>query len=147
MVDPTKVSTIIDWPRLTSVKEVKSFLGRTSYYRKFVKEFSIIAKPMTKLTQKDVKFQWSDECENSFCTLKNSLVTAHVLTLPEPGKRFVCSDTTCNTPVAHGPHGRYSRQLSVFPMHFVLTRAHPGRTSPSALIPIVTPSQVLPCLL
>jgi hypothetical protein len=43
---------------------------------------------MSQVTQKDVKFQWSAECENSLSTLKNSLVIAHVLTLPEPGKRF-----------------------------------------------------------
>jgi hypothetical protein len=65
------------------------------YYRKFVKDFSIIAKPMTKLTQKDVKFQWTNECENSFSTLKYSLVTSPILTLPEPGKRFtVYSDAS-----------------------------------------------------
>jgi hypothetical protein len=53
-----------------------------------VKDFSIITRRMSKVTQKDVKFQWSAECENSLSTLKNSLVIAHVLTLPEPGKRF-----------------------------------------------------------
>jgi hypothetical protein len=56
-----------------------------------VKGFSIIAKPLTKLTQKDVKFQWANECENSFSTLKNSLVIAPILTLPEPGKCFNAS--------------------------------------------------------
>ena len=56
LVDPSKVSTIIDWPRPSNVKEVRSFLGLVGYYRRFVKDFSIIAKPMTKLTQKDVKF-------------------------------------------------------------------------------------------
>jgi hypothetical protein len=95
LVDPSKVSTIVDWPRPSNVKEVRSFLGLAGYYRKFVKDFSIIAKPMTKLTQKDVKFQWTDECEISFSTLKNSLVTAPILTLPEPGKRFtVYSDAS-----------------------------------------------------
>jgi hypothetical protein len=53
-----------------------------------VNDFSIIAKPLTKLTQKDVKFQWTDECQNSFSTLKNSLVTSPTLTLTEQGKRF-----------------------------------------------------------
>jgi hypothetical protein len=54
------------------------------YYRKLVKDISFIAKPMTKLTQKDVKFQWIDEHESSISTLKNSLVTSPILTLPEP---------------------------------------------------------------
>jgi hypothetical protein len=56
-----------------------------------VKGFSIIAKPLTKLTQKDVKFQWANECENSFSTLKNSLVIAPILTPSEPEKCFNAS--------------------------------------------------------
>jgi hypothetical protein len=86
LVDPSKVSTIIGWLRPSNVKEVRSFLGLAGYYRKFVKDFSIIAKPMTKLTEKDVKFQWTHEFESSFSTLKNTLVTAPILTLPELGK-------------------------------------------------------------
>ena len=58
-VDPGKVSTIIEWERPTNVKKVRSFLGMVGYYRHFVKDFSIIAKPMTKLTQKNVKFVWT----------------------------------------------------------------------------------------
>jgi hypothetical protein len=66
------------------VNEVRSFLCLAGYYRKLVKDISFIAKPMTKLTQKDVKFQWIDEHESSISTLKNSLVTSPILTLPEP---------------------------------------------------------------
>jgi hypothetical protein len=95
LVDPSKVSTIIDWPRPSNVKEVRSFLGLEGYYRKFVKDFSIMARPMSKLTKKDVNFHLSVECENSFSTLKNSLVTAPILTLPDLGKRFrVYSDAS-----------------------------------------------------
>ena len=65
------------------------------YYRCFVKDFSIIAKPMTKLTQKNVKFVWTQECEHCFQMLKEKLVTAPILTLPEPGKYFtVYSDAS-----------------------------------------------------
>ena len=87
-VDPSKISTVVEWKRPTNVKEVRSFLGLAGYYRRFVEGFSTIARPMSQLTQKGVKFQWSDACERSFCTLKDRLVTAPVLTLPEPGKRF-----------------------------------------------------------
>ena len=58
------------------------------YYRLFVKDFSIIAKPMTKLTEKNVKFVWTQECEHCFQMLKEKLVTAPILTLPELGKCF-----------------------------------------------------------
>ena len=60
-----------------------------------MQDFSIIAKPLSRLTQKDVRFRWDEECERSFQTLKEKLVTAPVLTVPEPGKRFtVFSDAS-----------------------------------------------------
>ncbi|KAK9089569.1 hypothetical protein Scep_028651 [Stephania cephalantha] len=87
-VDPAKIQVILDWPATTSNRD-SSFSGLKGYYRRFVKDFSKIASPMTKLTQKDVKFQWSEECEESFAQLKNLLTTAPVLTLPEAGKGFM----------------------------------------------------------
>jgi hypothetical protein len=94
-VDPNKVSTVVEWERPSTVKEVRSFLGMAGYYRRFVKDFSIIAKPMTMLTHKGVKFQWTQECERSFCLLKDRLVSAPILTLPEFGERFtVYSDAS-----------------------------------------------------
>ena len=71
------------WPSSTSVIDIKSFLGLAGYYRRFVEGFSSIASPLTKLTQKMVKFQWSDNCEKSFAELETRLITAPVLTLPE----------------------------------------------------------------
>ncbi|XP_073051214.1 uncharacterized protein [Primulina eburnea] len=72
-VDPKKVEAIVDWPRPKTVTEIRSFLGLAGYLRKFVEGFSSIAIPITKLTQKNSKFQWSEECEKSFETLKRSL--------------------------------------------------------------------------
>jgi len=87
-IDPSKVSTIVEWERPCNVKEVRSFLGMAGYYRHIVKDFSIIAKLMTQLTQKNIKFVWTQECENYFQVLKQKLVTAPILTLPDPSKRF-----------------------------------------------------------
>ncbi|KAL8089340.1 hypothetical protein AgCh_038959 [Apium graveolens] len=69
--------------------EVRSFLGLAGYYRRFVKDFAKIATPLTKLTRKSEKFEWSDKCEESFQELKNRLVTAPVLVLPDELGNFV----------------------------------------------------------
>ncbi|KAF8066152.1 hypothetical protein N665_1157s0002 [Sinapis alba] len=79
--DPEKVQDTREWPRSTTVTEVRSFLGLAGYYRKFVKEFSSIAKPLTKLTSKGVSFIWAEETETAFNTLKEALTTAPMLAL------------------------------------------------------------------
>lgn len=71
------------------MSEIRSFLGLAGYYRRFVEGFSRIASPMTRLTQKNVKYQWSDTCEVSFLELKHRLTTAPVLTLPSGPEGFV----------------------------------------------------------
>ncbi|KAK8934655.1 hypothetical protein KSP39_PZI014259 [Platanthera zijinensis] len=81
-VDPAKISAIRDWPVLSSVAEVRSFLGLAGYYRRFVDNFSRIALPLTTLTRKDQKFVWTPECARAFEELKIRLTTASVLTSP-----------------------------------------------------------------
>ena len=81
-VDTQKIEAISEWPRPTTVIEIRSFLGLAGYYRRFLQDFSRIETPMTRLTQKNTKFVWSDACENSFQLLKEKLTTAPVLTLP-----------------------------------------------------------------
>ncbi|XP_057538116.1 uncharacterized protein LOC130815644 [Amaranthus tricolor] len=83
-VDPVKVEAVRSWPSPKNVTEVRSFLGLAGYYRRFVKDFSRIARPMTSLMKKEKKFEWTDECEQAFMTLKERLTTAPVLTLPDP---------------------------------------------------------------
>lgn len=82
-VDTKKIEAVEKWPRPTSVTEIRSFVGLAGYYRRFVKDFSKIVAPLTKLTRKDTKFEWSDACENSFEKLKACLTTAPVLSLPQ----------------------------------------------------------------
>ena len=80
--DTKKIEAITEWPRPTTVTKVRSFLGLAGYYRRFVKDFSKIAAPLTRLTQKNVKFIWTDRCEEHFQLLKDLLTSAPVLTLP-----------------------------------------------------------------
>ena len=81
-VDPAKFEAVVNWKPPQSVTEVRSFLGLARYYRRFVKGFSVITSPLTKLLRKGVKFEWTDKCQNSFEQLKEMLVEAPVLTQP-----------------------------------------------------------------
>ena len=87
-VDPTKVQEVMDWEPPTSVHQIRSFLGLAGYYRRFIPDFSRIAKPMTELLKKGVKFVWDDKCEEAFQTLKARLTTAPVLATPDSTKSF-----------------------------------------------------------
>jgi hypothetical protein len=95
-VDPKKIEAILKWERPTNMTEIRSFLGLAGYYRRFVEGFSAIASPMTKLTRKEVKFEWSKECEQSFQELKKRLTTAPVLTLPEGQEGFIVYSDASN---------------------------------------------------
>ncbi|XP_035543608.1 uncharacterized protein LOC118347689 [Juglans regia] len=80
---------MVKWAKSSNVNEVRNFLRLAGYYRRFVEGFSSIAAPMTKLTRKNEKFLWTDECEKSFQELKKTLVTAPVLTIPSRDGGFV----------------------------------------------------------
>ena len=88
-VDPGKVDAVSNWRRPNTVTEIRSFLGLVGYYRRFIEGFSKIALPLTRLTQKGVKFEWSNDCERSFQELKNRLVTTPILTIPSGLGGFV----------------------------------------------------------
>ncbi|XP_048431095.1 uncharacterized protein LOC103942437 [Pyrus x bretschneideri] len=83
LVDLQKVAAVENWEQPRTVTEVLSFLGLAGYYQQFVKDFSVIALPLTRLTRKDVKFEWNDNCELSFQQLKYCLTHAPVLALPD----------------------------------------------------------------
>ncbi|WVZ84291.1 LOW QUALITY PROTEIN: hypothetical protein U9M48_031341 [Paspalum notatum var. saurae] len=85
---PKKVEDVLNWKQPQTVTEIRSFLGLAGYYRRFIKDFSKIAKPMTALTQKNAKFAWSPKCEEAFGTLKKLLTSAPVLAQPDITKPF-----------------------------------------------------------
>ncbi|WVZ52841.1 hypothetical protein U9M48_003860, partial [Paspalum notatum var. saurae] len=88
MVDPSKISSVMDWKVPEVVKEIRGFLGLAGYYRRFIESFSKIAKPMTSLLEKGVPFIWTKERQAAFDELKKRLTTAPVLTLPDLTKSF-----------------------------------------------------------
>ena len=87
-VDPAKVEAISTWAIPRNASEVQSFLGLAGYYRRFVRDFSKIARPLTQLTRKDIRFVWDDQCDEAFRILKTGLTTEPILALPDGESEF-----------------------------------------------------------
>ncbi|GJV66323.1 putative nucleotidyltransferase, ribonuclease H [Tanacetum coccineum] len=88
-VDPAKIEAVKNWTSPTTPTEVRQFLGLAGYYRRFIEGFSKIAKPLTKLTQKNKNYIWGEEQESAFQLLKQKLCEAPILALPEGNNDFV----------------------------------------------------------
>ncbi|GJZ24804.1 reverse transcriptase domain-containing protein [Tanacetum coccineum] len=88
-VDPAKIEAVKNWTSPTTPTEVRQFLGLAGYYRRFIEGFSKIAKPLTKLTQKNKSYIWGEEQESAFQLLKQKLCEAPILALPEGNDNFV----------------------------------------------------------
>ncbi|GJX96463.1 putative reverse transcriptase domain-containing protein [Tanacetum coccineum] len=88
-VDPAKIESIKVWASPKSLTEIHQFLGLVGYYRRFIEGFSKITKPITKLTQKKVKFEWGDKQETTFQLLKKKLCSAPILALLEGSENFI----------------------------------------------------------
>lgn len=78
-MDPEKVQAVTDWATPTKIKQVQGFLGFCNFYRRFIKGFASIAKPLVNLTRKDVPFYWSDACEQAFAHMKETVTKAPIL--------------------------------------------------------------------
>jgi hypothetical protein len=87
-VDPRKMQEVMDWKPPKSVHQIRSFLVLAGYYRQFIPNFSRIAKPMTEILKKGVKFVWNEECDKAFHTLREHLTSAPVLTQPDMSRPF-----------------------------------------------------------
>ncbi|GKB36802.1 putative reverse transcriptase domain-containing protein [Tanacetum coccineum] len=88
-VDPAKIESIKDWASPKTPTEIRQFLGLAGYYRRFIEGFSKIAKSMTKLTQKGIKFDWGEKEENAFQLIKQKLCSAPILALPKGSAYFM----------------------------------------------------------
>ncbi|GKE23146.1 putative reverse transcriptase domain-containing protein [Tanacetum coccineum] len=95
-VDPSKIEAIKNWAAPTTPTKVRQFLGLAGYYRRFIEGFSLISKPLTKLTQKSKKYEWGEEEEEAFQMLKQKLCSAPIFSLPEGTEDFVvyCNAST-----------------------------------------------------
>ena len=94
--DPEKIVAVKDWPVPHTKKQLRSFLGFCSYYRKFVKGFSSLAKPLYTLTENQVKFVWGIECQNAFEKLKLMLSSSPILSFPKGEGEFILDTDASN---------------------------------------------------
>ena len=90
-VNPLKTHAVDSYPQPKTAKQIKSFLGMTSYYRRSIKNYSLITGPLISLLKKNTKFKWTPECEKSFQTLKKALSSAPILAFPQFDKEFIIS--------------------------------------------------------
>lgn len=109
-----KIQSVLNFPTPKTVKHIKSYLGLTGYYRKFINGYSGIAKPLTNLLKKDVKFNWSDECQNSFDKLKSILCKEPILQFPDFTKPFILtSDASQKALAAILSQGEVGKDLPI----------------------------------
>ncbi|MCO5572449.1 hypothetical protein L7F22_026204 [Adiantum nelumboides] len=87
-VDPEKIEDIVKWPQPSSISKVRGFLGVTGWYRIFVKDYALIAAPLTGLLKKGMRINWKAEHEASFSELKGYFVSSPILKLPDFSKEF-----------------------------------------------------------
>ena len=94
--DEAKILPLKTWPSPVNVKQLRSVLGMTGFFRKFIKNYGIICKPLTNLLKKGELFVWNSVAETAFQTLKSALMSAPVLALPDFNKTFVIETDACD---------------------------------------------------
>jgi len=97
--DPSKIEAVKDWPVPEDVHEVRSFLGLTSYYTRFVPTFAEIAAPLHALTMKSKKFEWTTQCDHAFTKLKYALISSPILAMPIDNDPFLLDTDACDVSI------------------------------------------------
>lgn len=97
--NPDNIKKVAEWPLPRSVKEVRSFLGLGNYYRRFVKNYSKLAKPLTELTKRNLIFSWTPRCQEAFDQLKNELTGPEVMAYPSDDGEYILDCDACDVSI------------------------------------------------
>ncbi|KAG1930726.1 hypothetical protein F2P79_022123, partial [Pimephales promelas] len=119
LMDDSKVSAVGNWPQPSSVKELQRFLSFANFYRRFIRNFSVTAAPLTSLLQGGGKyFKWTAECTAAFAQLKERFTSAPILRHPDPEKEFIIEVDASNTGVRVILSQRFGDPAKMFPCAF-----------------------------
>ncbi|KAK7878028.1 hypothetical protein WMY93_031309 [Mugilogobius chulae] len=124
--DPEKVKAVADWPRPETRKQLQRFLGFANFYRRFIKDYSKRAAPLTQLTSTSIPFKWSTEAESAFHTLKTLFVSAPVLSHPDPSRQFIVEVDASDSGVGAVLSQRSTSDQKLHPCAFFSRRLSPA---------------------
>ena len=99
-VDCSKVDKVKNWPTPQSTKDVQQFLGLANYYRRFIRSFADLAKPLHKLTEHNITFSWTQECHDAFDSLRLKLTSIPILAYPDFSKSFLLNTDASNSGIS-----------------------------------------------
>uniref|UniRef100_A0A8P4GPN0 Gypsy retrotransposon integrase-like protein 1 n=1 Tax=Dicentrarchus labrax TaxID=13489 RepID=A0A8P4GPN0_DICLA len=124
--DPAKIQAVADWPRPTTRKQLQRFLGFANFYRRFIRNYSKVAAPLTKLTSVKAPFAWSPEAETAFLALKELFTSAPVLRHPDPSLQFVVEVDASDTGIGAVLSQRSPKDQKLHPCAFLSRRLSPA---------------------
>ena len=125
-MDPEKVHAVEQWPQPGDRKSLQRFLGFVNFYRRFIRGYSSIAAPLTRLTSPKVRFTWGPEAEEAFQTLKGKFTSAPILVHPDPERQFIVEGDASNTGVGAVLSQRSAGDAKVHPCAFYSHRLSPA---------------------
>uniref|UniRef100_A0A8C7YA87 Gypsy retrotransposon integrase-like protein 1 n=1 Tax=Oryzias sinensis TaxID=183150 RepID=A0A8C7YA87_9TELE len=127
--DPAKVSAVVDWPTPATRKQLQRFLGFANYLRRFIRNYSSVAAPLTGLTSTSSPFIWTEAAEGTFRNLKRLFTTAPVLVQPDPSAQFIVEVDASDTGVGAVLSQRKGADSKLHPWAFFSRRLNPAETN------------------
>ena len=124
-MDPDKVDAIVNWEAPINVKDVQAFLGFSNFYRRFIRGFSRIVRPLVSLTKKDAKFNWTATCQEAFQTLKSLFTSAPILRHFDPSKETIV-ECDASDFVSSGILSQYDSDGTLHPVAFMSKKYDPA---------------------